>query len=159
MGKSLKYGSHDFPASAGFTHSCEGGLVKVKGYQRGGRVSPAFDAKESAGEAVKTLPKEKTSMPHSSVNLARGGHVNPPKPGRGAGAAASKGLTGNGPDGEAVKTRPKAQTTMPHASQNVDAPVRATYGRLASNAPTGALNKAGGRTPLLPGYSRGRRVG
>ena len=161
MGKTLKYGSHDFPASAGFTHSCAGGLVKVKGHQRGGRIvgAPAFDAKESRGEAVKTLPKETTTMPHASVNMARGGHVRPPAPGRGSGEAASKGLTGNGPTGEAVKTQPKAKTTMPHASANVDLPPRATYGRLEANAPTGALAKAGGRSSLMPGYSRGRRVG
>ena len=125
MSKSLKYGSHDFPASAGFTHSCHGGRVKVQGYERGGRVH----------------------------------HVDPPKVGRGSGEAVSKGLTGSGPTGEAVKTQPKAKTSMPHASANVDPPPRATYGRLADNAPTGALAKAGGRTPLLPGYSRGRRVG
>lgn len=81
MGKSLKYGSHDFPASAGFTGSCRGGPVTVKGYQRGGHVSPARVGGGSGpaaskgltnagptGDAVKPMLKAKTTMPQSSQN-------------------------------------------------------------------------------------------
>lgn len=78
MGKSLKYGSHEFPASAGFTGSCHGGPVTVRGYQRGGRVGGGSGPAASkgltnagpTGEAVKPAPKAKTTMPQSSENTA-----------------------------------------------------------------------------------------
>lgn len=72
MSKSLKYGSHDFPSTAGFTRSCEGGPVQVRSYQRGGRVGEAaskgLTGAGPTGTAVKPALKAKTTMPKSSSN-------------------------------------------------------------------------------------------